>query len=149
MEYVKLWEEEQDEQSNTLDGSWGMKLFIIICVCVFFVSRFAVCLYQYIFLLKSFTFSKITTMQVLSVEEWLKAFAIYFYEKKMEYFMTWSFGVFGKWKDQSAQLRSNLLSYIKLKFFYVKFSQLCMYIWSFVQLAYLLKLIFWKIWILL
>lgn len=65
-----------------------MKLFIIICVCVFFVSRFAVCLYQYIFLLKSFTFSKITTMQVLSVEEWLKAVAIYFYEKKMEYFMT-------------------------------------------------------------
>lgn len=88
MEYVKLWEEEQDEQSNTLDGSRGMKLFIIICVSVFFVSRFAVCLYQYIFLLKSFTFSKITTMQVLSVEEWLKAIAIYFYEKKMEYFMT-------------------------------------------------------------
>lgn len=88
MECIKLWEEEQDEQSNTLDGSRGMKLFIIICVCVFFVSRFAVCLYQYIFLLKSFTFSKITTMQVLSVEEWLKAIAIYFYEKKMEYFMT-------------------------------------------------------------
>lgn len=88
MEYIKLWEEEQDEQSNTLDGSRGMKLFIVICVCVFFVSRFAVCLYQYIFLLKSFTFSKITTMQVLSVEEWLKAIAIYFYEKKMEYFMT-------------------------------------------------------------
>lgn len=85
---MKLWEEAQDEQSNTLDGSQGMKLFIIICVCVFFVSRFAVCLYQYIFLLKSFTFSKITTMQVLSVEEWLKAIAIYFYEKKMEYFMT-------------------------------------------------------------
>lgn len=127
-----------------------MKLFIIICVCVFFVSRFAVCLSQYILLLKSFTFSEITTMQVLSVEEWLKAIAIYFYEKKMEYFMTWSFGVFGKWRDQSAQLRSNLLSYIKLKFFYIVFfSQLCMYIWSFVQLAYLLKLIFWKIWILL
>lgn len=88
MEYVKLWEEEQDEQSNTLDGSRGMKLFIIICVCVFFVSGFAVCLYQYIFLLKSFTFSEITTMQVLFVEEWLKAIAIYFYEKKMEYFMT-------------------------------------------------------------
>lgn len=33
-------------------------------------------------------FSEITTMQVLSVEEWLKAIAIYFYEKKMEYFMT-------------------------------------------------------------
>uniref|UniRef100_K1P6J8 E3 ubiquitin-protein ligase HACE1 n=1 Tax=Magallana gigas TaxID=29159 RepID=K1P6J8_MAGGI len=30
VEYVKLWEEEQDEQSNTLDGSGGMKLFIII-----------------------------------------------------------------------------------------------------------------------
>lgn len=29
-----------------------------------------------------------TTMQVLSVEEWLKAIAIYFYEKKMEYFLT-------------------------------------------------------------
>lgn len=121
-----------------------------LCVCVFFVSRFAVCLSQYILLLKSFTFSEITSMQVLSVEEWLKAIAIYFYEKKMEYFMTWSFGVFGKWRDQSAQLRSNLLSYIKLKFFYIVFfSQLCMYIWSFVQLAYLLKLIFWKIWILL
>lgn len=106
-----------------------MKLFIIICVCVFFVSRFSVCLYQYIFLLKSFTFSEITTMQVLSVEEWLKAIAIYFYEKKMEYFMTWSFGVFGKWRDQSAQLRSNLLSYIKLKFFYIVFfSQLCMHV---------------------
>lgn len=123
-----------------------------LCVCVFFVSRFAVCLSQYILLLKSFTFSEITTMQVLFVEEWLKAIAIYFYEKKMEYFMTWSFGVFGKWRDQSAQLRSNLLSYIKLKFFYVVFFFLnyaCMYIWSFVQLAYLLKLIFWKIWILL
>lgn len=105
-----------------------------LCVCVFFVSRFAVCLSQYILLLKSFTFSEITTMQVLSVEEWLKAIAIYFYEKKMEYFMTWSFGVFGKWRDQSAQLRSNLLSYIKLKFFYIVFfSQLCMCIWSFVQ----------------
>lgn len=32
-----------------------------LCVCVFFVSRFAVCLSQYILLLKSFTFSEITT----------------------------------------------------------------------------------------
>lgn len=37
LEYVKLWEEAQDEQSNTLDGSQGMKLFIIICVCVYFL----------------------------------------------------------------------------------------------------------------
>lgn len=122
-----------------------------VCVYFLFLGFQYACTSIY-FYWKALLFQKLQLCKYydLSVEEWLKAIAIYFNEKKMEYFMTWSFGVFGKWRDQSAQLRSNLLSYIKLKFFYIVFfSQLCMYIWSFVQLAYLLKLIFWKIWILL
>lgn len=151
LEYVKLWEEAQDEQSNTLDGSQGMKLFIIICVCVYFLFlglQYA-CPSIY-FYWKALLFRKLQVCKYYLWKNGWKQLQSIFMKRKWNILWHEVLGFFGKWRDQSAQLRSNLLSYIKLKFFYIVFfSQLCMYIWSFVQLAYLLKLIFWKIWILL
>lgn len=93
-----------------------------VCVYFLFLGFQYACTSIY-FYWKALLFQKLQLCKYydLSLEEWLKAIAIYFNEKKMEYFRTWSFGVFGKWRDQSAQLRSNLLFYIKLKFFYVVF----------------------------
>lgn len=90
-------------------------------MCVLFVSKSTVCLYQYIFLLKSFTLCR--NYNYVSIICWSSAErnCNLFLGKKKEYFIRWSLGVFIKWTDQPAQLRSNLSSYIKLKFLYVVF----------------------------
>lgn len=103
-----------------------------------FVLLFTVCLYQYIFLLKSFTFCRnYIYASIICRSSAVRNCKLFFMKRKRNNWK-WSFVVFSRWTDQLAQL----LLHFKLKVFYIVFFFLsCTYtdIWSFVQLAYLLN----------
>lgn len=107
-------------------------------MCALFVLLFTVCLYQYIFLLKSFTFCRnYIYASIICRSSAVRNCKLFFMKRKRNNWK-WSFVVFSRWTDQLAQL----LLHFKLKVFYIVFFFLsCTYtdIWSFVQLAYLLN----------
>lgn len=107
-------------------------------MCALFVLLFTVCLYQYIFLLKSFTFCRnYINASIVCRSSAVRNCKLFFMKRKRNNWK-WSFVVFSRWTDQLAQL----LLHFKLKVFYIVFFFLsCTYtdIWSFVQLAYLLN----------
>lgn len=107
-------------------------------MCALFVLLFTVCLYQYIFLLKSFTFCRNYIYASIICRSSAVRICKLFFMKRKRNNWKWSFVVFSRWTDQLAQL----LLHFKLKVFYIVFFFLsCTYtdIWSFVQLAYLLN----------